>query len=164
MTAWASVFEDNLDLPVCLDHIDNTKSLSQHKTDMGSNGVLSGLPAFTDKGPGEVGPGWDSSKFDVTVPSPVHSASGNVSMLDSAVFRTMFGSDKMRAIMSDQAYVRRLVQVEVALAKVEGDLGIIPAEAAACIAKYSDASKIDMERMRHEVSTLILRRNRCLGE
>lgn len=110
---------------------------------------------FTDTGPGEVGAGWDGSTFGFDLPSPVHSLRGNVSMLDSSVFRTMFGSDKMRAIMSDRAYVERLVEVEVALAKVEGDLGIIPKEAAVAIGRYADASKINLERMRHEVSCLV---------
>jgi hypothetical protein len=111
-----------------------------------------GASTFTDTGPGEVGAGWDGTTFGFELPSPAQGLPGNVSMLDSAVFRTMFGSDKMRAIMSDRAYVERLVEVEVALAKVEADLGIVPKEAAVAIAKYADASKIYLERMRHEVS------------
>lgn len=115
-----------------------------------------GSTSFTDTGPGEVGPGWDGSTFGINLPSPLHSLPGNVSMLDSGVFRTMFGSDKMRAIMSDRAYVERLIEVEVALAKVEGDLNIIPKEAAEAIARYADASKINLERLRHEVSSLVI--------
>ena len=72
-------------------------------------------------------------------------------MLDSAVFRTMFGTDDMRTIMSDQAYINRLVEVEVALANVEADLGLIPKGAAKAITKYADPNKINVERLRHEV-------------
>ena len=75
-------------------------------------------------------------------------------MLDSAVFRTMFGNDQMRQIMCDRAYISRLVQVEVALAKVEGDLGIVPVAAAEAIARYADADKINLERLRHEVCSV----------
>ena len=110
---------------------------------------------FVDTGPGKVEPGWNGHTFGLDLPSPLEAAPGNVSMLDSAVFRTMFGSDRMRALMSDRAYVRRLVEVEVALAKVQGDLGIIPSGAAGAIAKYADADKIDLERMRHEVCCLL---------
>ncbi|WWC61532.1 uncharacterized protein I303_104116 [Kwoniella dejecticola CBS 10117] len=109
------------------------------------NGAVNG-----ENGGGLVGAGWDSSSWGIDLPSPLHSLPGNVSMLDSAVFRTMFGTDKMREIMCDKAYVARLVEVEVALAKVEGDLGIIPAEQAAKIAKYADPAKINLERLRHE--------------
>lgn len=108
--------------------------------------------SVSDHGPGVVGEGWNGRSFGVPLPSPLESLPGSVTMLDSAVFRTMFGSDTMREIMCDRTYVKRLVEVEVALAEVEGDLGIIPQWAAQCIAKYADASKINLERLRHEVS------------
>ena len=51
-------------------------------------------------------------------------------MFDSAIFRDVFGTPAMRAIFSDETLVRNYVAVEVALAKAQGKLGVIPAEAA----------------------------------
>ena len=56
-----------------------------------------------------------------------------VNPADSAVFGTLFGSDAMRAVFDDQAYFRRMLDVEAALARVQARLGIIPAEAGAAI-------------------------------
>ncbi len=71
-------------------------------------------------------------------------------VFDSAIFRDAFGSPGMRAIFSDEALVARYVEVEVALAKVQGALGLIPAEAAGAIAKGADASKMDLAKLKTE--------------
>jgi 3-carboxy-cis,cis-muconate cycloisomerase len=71
-------------------------------------------------------------------------------VFDSAIFRDAFGSPEMRAIFSDEALVARYVEVEVALAKVQGALGLIPADAAVAIAKGADASKIDLAKLKVE--------------
>ena len=56
-----------------------------------------------------------------------------VNPADSAVFGTLFGSDAMRAVFDETAYFQRMLDVEAALAKVQGRLGIIPEEAAKTI-------------------------------
>ncbi len=71
-------------------------------------------------------------------------------VFDSSIFRDAFGSEGMRAVFSDEALVARYVEVEVALAKVQGALGLIPADAAAAIAKGADASKIDLGKLKTE--------------
>ncbi len=71
-------------------------------------------------------------------------------VFDSAIFRDAFGSPEMRAVFSDEALVARYVEVEVALAKVQGALGLIPADAAAAIAKGADASTIDLGKLKTE--------------
>jgi 3-carboxy-cis,cis-muconate cycloisomerase len=71
-------------------------------------------------------------------------------VFDSAIFRDAFGSPEMRAVFSDEALVARYVEVEVALAKVQGALGLIPADAAAAIATGADASKIDLAKLKVE--------------
>src|SRR5690606_23100579 len=58
-----------------------------------------------------------------------------VSVLESSLFKDMFGSAAMRAVFDDAATVRRYVEVEVALARVQAELGIIPADAARAIAE-----------------------------
>ncbi len=62
----------------------------------------------------------------------------------------MFGTPAIRAVFDDAATVRRYVETEVALASVQGRLGIIPHAAAQAIARHADASKIDMQAMKAE--------------
>ncbi len=56
-----------------------------------------------------------------------------VNPADSPVFGTLYGSDAMRAVFDERAFLQRMLDVEAALARVQGRLGIIPAEAAAAI-------------------------------
>lgn len=71
-------------------------------------------------------------------------------LFDSAIFRDAFGTDAMRAIFSDEATVTRYVEVEVALAKVQAALGLIPAEAALAIAKAANPAAIDVAKLKTE--------------
>lgn len=57
----------------------------------------------------------------------------SISVLDSRVFRGTFGTQAIRDIFSDDAYVKRLVEVEAALARAEAKVGVIPSEAATAI-------------------------------
>jgi len=52
---------------------------------------------------------------------------------DGPILGTLYGSDAMRAVFSEQAYFQRMLDVEAALARVQGRLGIIPADAADAI-------------------------------
>src|SRR6185503_4396299 len=56
----------------------------------------------------------------------------------------------MRDIFSDTALVARYVEVEVALARAEARVGVIPADAAAEIARRADAASLDVELLRKE--------------
>ena len=76
--------------------------------------------------------------------------SGHVTVLDSSLFGTIFGHDEMRDIMSYEAYTARLVEVEVAVARVEGALGIIPKAAADDIERLASAKKLDLEQLRRD--------------
>ena len=53
-----------------------------------------------------------------------------ISALDSAIFADMFGTAAMRQTFGDDALLLRCVEVEAALARAQGRLGIIPAAAA----------------------------------
>lgn len=74
-----------------------------------------------------------------------------VSIIDSGIYGNLFGADAMRAVFSERGQVQRWLDVEAALARVQGRLGIIPEEAAAEISAKADADLIDMELMREEV-------------
>ncbi len=66
-----------------------------------------------------------------------------MTLLDSAIFGPLFGDEQVNELFSDQAFVGALVQVEVALARAEARVGIIPAAAAEQIAGVK-ADKIDI--------------------
>ena len=71
-------------------------------------------------------------------------------VFDSVIYRDAFGTAEMRAIFSDEAAVAHAVAVEVALARVQGRLGLIPAEAAREIEARADPASIDFEQLRLE--------------
>ncbi|RQV18619.1 adenylosuccinate lyase family protein [Burkholderia cenocepacia] len=71
-------------------------------------------------------------------------------VVDSILFRDAFGTAKMRALFSDYALVQRYIDVEVALAKAEARVGVIPAEAADVIAQEASIERIDFDHMREE--------------
>ena len=50
--------------------------------------------------------------------------------IDSLIFRDIFSTEAMRRIWSDENRIQKYLDVEVALARVQAKLGIIPAEAA----------------------------------
>src|SRR5262244_4494545 len=69
------------------------------------------------------------------------------STLDSKVFGTLFGDAEISQALTDEAYVRALVEVETALARAEARVGVIPQAAANQIANAADANKIDLEAL-----------------
>ena len=75
-------------------------------------------------------------------------------VFDSAIFRDSFAPAAMRAIFSDQQTVARYVEVEVALAQVEGRLGIIPKEAADAIKRLASAQQIDLAQLRQATNVV----------
>ena len=66
-----------------------------------------------------------------------------MSLLDSTIFGPLFGDEQVNELFSDQAFVGALVQVEIALARAEARLGVIPAAAAEQIATVA-ADNIDV--------------------
>ena len=68
--------------------------------------------------------------------------------LDSAIFKPLFTDEEIAALLSDAALVRALVEVEVALARAEARVGVIPTKAAEQIAKV-DADKVELAALTH---------------
>lgn len=62
---------------------------------------------------------------------------------DSAIYRALFGDDEVAALFSDSAEVRAMLLVEGALARVQGEAGLIPADAAAFIDRAAREVQID---------------------
>jgi len=71
-------------------------------------------------------------------------------VLDSFIFKDMFGAEAMRAVFADESLVRRYLEVEAALARVEGKLGIIPMSAAEQIDQAARTVQLDLQRLREE--------------
>ena len=57
----------------------------------------------------------------------------SVSVLDSKIFRNTFGTPEIREIFSDEAYVKRLIEVEAALARAQAKVEVLPQAAAIAI-------------------------------
>lgn len=66
---------------------------------------------------------------------------------DASLFTHLFHDDAIRSIFSIEQTVRYMLQVEAALALVEGELGIIPPEAAAVIADRMKTFTVDYLRL-----------------
>ncbi len=70
-----------------------------------------------------------------------------VSVFDSKIYGGLFSDHELARLFSDAAVIQSMVEVEVALAKVQGQLAIIPAAAAAQIASSAGSFKPDMKEI-----------------
>jgi len=69
----------------------------------------------------------------------------------SKVFRNFFGTDEMRSVFSDETRVAYFLRTQVALAKVEADIGLIPAQAHEEISRRALGLTVNWERLRQDV-------------
>jgi len=69
---------------------------------------------------------------------------------DSTLFRDFFGTPAMRAVFADEALVGRYLEVEVALARAQAALDIIPERAAREIAAKATLDIVDFARLKTE--------------
>jgi 3-carboxy-cis,cis-muconate cycloisomerase len=67
-----------------------------------------------------------------------------VNPADSPVLGALYGTDAMRAVMGEMAFLQRMLDVEAALARAQAGLGIVPAEAATAITAAAQASRLDL--------------------
>lgn len=72
----------------------------------------------------------------------------NASAIDSAIYSDIFSTPAMRALWSDQARIQRYLDVEEALAAAQAELGVIPARAAAEIARHCDVEQMDFAMLK----------------
>jgi 3-carboxy-cis,cis-muconate cycloisomerase len=71
-------------------------------------------------------------------------------LIDNRFLGGLFSTDAMRAVFADTATLARYTDTEIALAQAEGQLGLIPAQAAQAIAKQAHQVKLDMARLQRE--------------
>ncbi|KAJ4293086.1 hypothetical protein N0V90_008368 [Kalmusia sp. IMI 367209] len=67
--------------------------------------------------------------------------------IDSRVFRNLFGTQEIRDIFSDEAYVQYLIETEAGLARAESKVGVIPEDVGEALTKHLAEVKIDFERV-----------------
>jgi adenylosuccinate lyase len=72
----------------------------------------------------------------------------SVHFIDNTVFGDSVGTPDMRRIFSETNGFQRWLDVEVALAKAQAAMGMIPADAAGVIAAKADAALIDLEAVK----------------
>ncbi|HSV51662.1 MAG TPA: 3-carboxy-cis,cis-muconate cycloisomerase [Burkholderiaceae bacterium] len=76
------------------------------------------------------------------------------SIIDSSIFQGIFSSDAMRHIWSDENRTQKYLDVEAALARVQGRLGLIPQEAAQEIVGHCHLDQIDMAKLRQQTERI----------
>src|SRR3954470_3736149 len=75
-------------------------------------------------------------------------------VLDSDIFKDMFGTAEMRAVFSDDNLLKCYVEAEVALAVAQGRLGEIPQEAAEAISRLAPTVALDRDALKHETENV----------
>jgi 3-carboxy-cis,cis-muconate cycloisomerase len=70
-----------------------------------------------------------------------------VNPADSPILGTLYGSDAMRAVFDETAYFQRMLDVEAALARVQGRLKIIPQDAADAIIAAARVENLSTEAL-----------------
>jgi 3-carboxy-cis,cis-muconate cycloisomerase len=75
-------------------------------------------------------------------------------LLDSAVFRDIFTTAEMREVFSDERRTGYYLEIEAALARVQGKLGIIPAEAAREIEAKCKVENIDFAKLKQQTERI----------
>lgn len=75
-------------------------------------------------------------------------------IIDSAIFGNIFSTEAMRQIWSDENRTRKYLDIEAALARVQGRLGIIPEEAASEIVSNCTLDRIDLSKLREQTERI----------
>ena len=73
---------------------------------------------------------------------------------ESILFKDLFGPEAMRAGFSDGATIGRYLEVERAMARVQGRLGMIPEEAADAIVANAVLQNVDFERLEKRIQVV----------
>ncbi|QBQ63061.1 adenylosuccinate lyase [Actinobacillus indolicus] len=75
-------------------------------------------------------------------------------IIDFLTLGNNFGTAEMREVWSETNRLKKHVAIEIALAKAEGELGVIPKEAAQKIAERADPAQFDLEAISQEIARL----------
>lgn len=76
------------------------------------------------------------------------------SIIDSSIFQGIFSTEAMRRVWSDENRTQKYLDIEAALARVQGRLGLIPQQAADEIVKHCQLDQIDMGKLRQQTERI----------
>ena len=74
--------------------------------------------------------------------------------LDSLIFRDIFSTEAMRRVFSDEQRTAYYLEIEAALARVQGRLGIIPPEASREIDAKCRIENIDLNKLKQQTERI----------
>ena len=74
-------------------------------------------------------------------------------IIDSAIFQGIFSTDNLHVVWSDENRTQKYLDIESALAKVQGQLGLIPQDAAEIIS-HCTLDQIDMVKLRAQAERI----------
>ena len=77
-----------------------------------------------------------------------------VSIIDSAIFGNIYSTPQMRHIWGDENRTAKYLDFERALAKVQGELGLIPREAADEIVRHCRIEMIDLAKLAQQTERI----------
>ena len=69
-------------------------------------------------------------------------------IMDYEVYRGGWSTEEMRAVFDEKRRFQRWLDIEVALARAQARLGVIPLEAADEIARNADMEKLDIQQIK----------------
>jgi 3-carboxy-cis,cis-muconate cycloisomerase len=75
-------------------------------------------------------------------------------VVDSLIFRDIFSTEAMRRVWSDENRIQKYLDIEVALARVQARLGIIPSEAASEIEKHGEVAQYDLPKLKRRTEAI----------
>ncbi|RAH49066.1 class-II fumarase/aspartase family protein [Aspergillus brunneoviolaceus CBS 621.78] len=79
---------------------------------------------------------------------------GSVSAIDSGTFRTLFGTEEIRKVFDDEAYIQRCIDAEAALARAQSRCDVIPPRIGDLVTQKIRESQLDMDRLRQETEVV----------
>src|SRR5438105_4010940 len=74
--------------------------------------------------------------------------------LDSTIFQNLFSTGEMRRVFSDETRTRYYLEIEAALARVQGRLGVVPEAAAREIDRQCRIENIDFAKLKIETERI----------
>jgi len=75
-------------------------------------------------------------------------------LIDSAIFGDIFSTAEMRRVWSDENRTQKYLDIEAALARVQGRLGIIPQAAANEIARNCQLERLDLAKLKADTERI----------
>src|SRR5574341_174503 len=76
-------------------------------------------------------------------------------ILDSQFLKDLYGTPEMRAVFDDLHLLQKWLDVEVALAQAEPELGFIPEAAASEISRHAHADRLDLPRLKQLIDQTV---------